>query len=274
MTMATAPTAPARLRIGVKNTQDGGVDGADAGRLDRQLQIIADQRLDVIGFVEAKGWSADGNRILHRVENRLGLRGFLVPSNHHDCGLALFIRPEAGIRVVRDLRDVGPPWWHGINELEVVIDGFAEPVWLLLTHLAPSSPTLRRCEAEGFGLYKRRQVIALLDANAEQADGPDPDLTGIDPEHAARKLDRRPARTIEAAGFIDVAAHVGDRTATVGHTKADRLAFVCDRVYLNRIDPELITGYQVVTDDGCGTGPDSDHRLVVAELRRPSAVAT
>jgi hypothetical protein len=52
---------------------------------------------------------------------------------------------------------------------------------------------------------------------------------------------------------------VRDLAPTVGHSKADRLAYRCDR-FCCGLPAGAITGYQVITDaDDC-----SDHRPVTA----------
>ena len=259
--MTSQPVDDAVLRVGVKNVQDGG----GGGRLERQLKTIAAQDLDALGIVEAKFWDRDGKRTLHQVENTLGMRGYLVESNHHGCHLVLFIRPESGIRVLEENFDTAPPWWHGLNDLLVEIDGFPGPVNLLLTHLAPSGPATRLQEAQAFGLFRNKTAIAMGDFNAMPVSDPTPSLKGIDAAHADGKLKRGPAEAIEAAGFVDVGAHLGSLEPTVGHMREDRLAYRCDRFYTT-LDPDLIKGYRVVIEDG---EPDSDHRLVVAEFFRP-----
>ena len=55
------------------------------------------------------------------------------------------------------------------------------------------------------------------------------------------------------------AAYLRDLTPTVGYSKADRLAYRCDRFYCG-LPAGAVTGYQVIADaDDC-----SDHRLVTA----------
>jgi hypothetical protein len=73
-----------------------------------------------------------------------------------------------------------------------------------------------------------------------------------------RKHDTRAADT-RAEYMTDVGAHLGDATPTVGHRRADRLAYRCDRVYTT-LPPESITGYEVVHEDD----PESDHRPIIA----------
>jgi endonuclease/exonuclease/phosphatase family metal-dependent hydrolase len=134
---------------------------------------------------------------------------------------------------------------------------------LVSAHLAPSSPAHRLVEAEALALIaKDNRVIAGGDWNAVPAADPDPPLDGVDARHARRKLDRSAAQAIEGAGFTDVAAHLGDRTPTVGHVGPDRLAYRSDRIYTT-LPPAAITGCQVVTEDE----PASDHRPVIATFR-------
>lgn len=61
------------------NLHNGGLDGGDPARLDRQLRMLAQLDLDVLAIQEAKSWDCDHFRLLHRAEHALGMRGFLVP---------------------------------------------------------------------------------------------------------------------------------------------------------------------------------------------------
>lgn len=246
-----------QLVVGSYNLLGGGIDNGDDDRLRRQLGLLRSLDVDVAGVQEAKWWERDGNRLLHFAEQELGLRGYLAPSSSDGCHLVLFIR-ESRIRVVRERHRIGPPYWHGLARLEVRVEGFPHRLDLVNAHLAPSSPTLRLAEAETFQLLKKHPTIAVGDWNAAPAEGVDPPLEGLDVDHARRKLDRRAAKAIEAAGFIDVGAHLRDDTPTVGYARADRLAYRCDRGYVN-LPGETVIAHKVIGN----TTDLSDHCPVV-----------
>jgi endonuclease/exonuclease/phosphatase family metal-dependent hydrolase len=240
------------------NIRDGGTDAGDDARLRRQMALLAAIRPSAVAIQECKHWDRDNYRTLHLAEHLLGMRGFLALSSHHGCHLAVFIREDAGLRVAEQRHELGHPYWHAVARVIALARGL--PLHLVSAHLAPSSPALCLIEAEAFGLIaKDGLVIAGGDWNAMPAADPDPPLDGTGTGHARRKLDRSAARAIEEAGFTDVAAYLGNQAPTVGHTRADTLAFRCDRVY-STLPRAAITGYRVITEDP----PTSDHRPVVA----------
>jgi endonuclease/exonuclease/phosphatase family metal-dependent hydrolase len=248
------------LIFGSYNLEYGGFDNGDISRLRRQLGVLADARADVWALQECSNWQADEGRILYLTEKLLGMRGFMARSSRHPGGdLGIFIRESSGIRATAHRHEERPPYWHGVALVSVEIDGFG-PLRLASAHLAPSAPSLRVIEAEAFGLIAEKAVplIAGGDWNALPLGDPAPDVEGIHPGKARRKLDFRAA---EALGeyMTDVAAHLNDATPTVGHRRADKLAYRCDRVYTT-LPPASITGYEVIREDS----PASDHRPVTA----------
>jgi endonuclease/exonuclease/phosphatase family metal-dependent hydrolase len=183
----------------------------------------------------------------------------------------MLVREREGLRVVVERHDTSGSWWHALGHLRLMVGGVG-CVEFLNTHLAPSSPGRREVEAESFALFKSRQVIAVGDFNARAASHDDPDERGCDRAHVASKLDRRAARAMQAAGLVDVAADLeggGDRTPTVGHTAADRLAYRCDRILYGNL-PVTALEYDVVPALAYpGTEQEmvlSDHHLVTAVL--------
>ena len=236
----------------------GGVDGGDDGRLHRQMALLAGLGLSAAAIQECKDWDLGNFRTLHLAERLLGMRGFLSPSAHHGCHLAVFVRESAGLRVVEQRHERGNEWWHGVACVLVEADGFSQPLQLASCHLAPSSPARRLAEAESFALVAERgPLIAGGDWNALPASDPEPPgpVTG---KHR-RKLDRRAAEALEELGLLDAGAHLADVTPTVGH--ASKLPYRCDRVYAS-LPAAAITGHTVITS----ADEESDHRPVIAEF--------
>jgi endonuclease/exonuclease/phosphatase family metal-dependent hydrolase len=200
-------------------------------------------------------------------EQKLGMRGFPVRSNHHGCHLIIFVRPPCEVTAI--CHDRAAPYWHALCEVRARVGG--TELTLANAHLAPSAPTIRRCEAEPLKLVARRAkagtsipAIMMGDFNAIPWGDPDPDPPqGIDPGKYAAKRDRAPARAIEQAGFIDVGHHVGDLAPTVGHLGG--LPYRCDRIYTT-LPSGSIAGYQVIHE----AEPYSDHLPVTAVLTIPS----
>jgi endonuclease/exonuclease/phosphatase family metal-dependent hydrolase len=247
------------------NILNGGIDAGDGARFRRQMAVMAGLEPSAVAFQECKHWDEDGYRVFHTAERLLGMRGFLCPSAHHSCHLAVFVREGAGLRVIEQRHEQGNEWWHGVACVLVEAEGFPQPLQLASCHLAPSSPVRRLAEAESFALVaKRGPLIVGGDCNALPASDPQPPGP-VAGEHR-RKLDRRAAKALEELGLTDAGAHAGDAAPTVGH--ASTLPYRCDRIYTS-LPAGAITGYQVITTaDG-----ESDHRPVIAEFGLARAAA-
>ena len=243
------------------NLFEGGITNGSDTRLRRQMRRLAAESPDVVMLQELTGFDRDGCRLMHLAEDLLGgMRGFLALSPH-SCHLGVFIRPSVGLRVVRQRHEQRMPYWHGVACVTVDADGFG-PLLLASAHLAPSSPAQRLIEAEAFKLIAEAgPLIVAGDWNAIPVADPHPEPCGDDAEHIRRKLDRAPARALEATGLTDIAAQRGDPTPTVGYTSADRLTYRCDRYYTS-LPAVAVTGYRVITD----ADAESDHRPVIAEF--------
>jgi hypothetical protein len=187
----------------------------------------------------------------------LGLRGFLVSSNHGD-DLAVFVRQSAGLRVVAERHEQGRPYWHAVAHVVIETAWPGGSLHLVSADLAPSSPSIRRAEAEALTLIAQDgPVIAGGDWRAVPATDPEPQVDGADPGQGRRELDRSAACALEEVEFTDVAAYLGDLRPTVGHVSGPR--YRRDRVYTT-LPPAAIVSYQVVTE----YEPASPHRPVVA----------
>jgi endonuclease/exonuclease/phosphatase family metal-dependent hydrolase len=132
-----------------------------------------------------------------------------------------------------------------------------QPLHLVSTHLAPSSPSIRLAEAEAFGLLA----------------GDEPVIAGGDWKCRARRRSRANCGCGAAAAQArSERRHRAGRgriprcrrpcrgpTPTVGHFGPDKLAYRCDRLYTT-LPAETITGYRVLTE----VDAESDHRPVIA----------
>lgn len=253
----TASTGIRQLTFGSYNL-NGGMDAGDDARLRRQMALLAGLSLSGVAIQECKYWDHGNFRTFHLAERLLGMRGFLSRSAHHGCHLAVFIREGAGLRVIEQRHERGNEWWHGVACVLVEATGLPQPLQLASCHLAPSSPARRLAEAEAFALVAQRgPLIAGGDWNALPAADPEP-AGPVSGKHR-RKLDRRPAVALEEIGLLDVGAHVGDMTPTVGHDS--ELPYRCDRVYTS-LPAGAVVGHEVITS----ADAESDHRLVVAKF--------
>jgi endonuclease/exonuclease/phosphatase family metal-dependent hydrolase len=239
------------------NLLEGGLDGGSDARLRRQMAVLEAAQPDVVALQEMTGWDRDGETLVHRAESLLGgMRG-----SAHGCHLGVFVREAAGLRVIRKRHEERLPYWHAVACVETEVEGFGR-LLLASAHLAPSSPAWRQGEAEAFKLIAQcGSLIAGGDWNAVPAGDPQPNPRGKDAEHIRRKLDRAPARALEASGLTDIGWRMDSRTPTVGYTTADQLAYRCDRIYTT-LPAEMVIGYQVITD----ADAESDHRPVVGRF--------
>ncbi|WP_131740981.1 endonuclease/exonuclease/phosphatase family protein [Actinomadura roseirufa] len=246
-----------KLTYAIWNLLEGGIDGGSDARLRRQMTLLASYSPTAVGLQECTYWDRNHFRTFHLVEQLLGMRGFLRPSAHHGCHLAIFVREDDGLKVIEQRHEHGHPYWHGVARIVVQTDGQPYPLQLASIHLAPSSPVIRLAEAEALGLIaKEYPAIIGGDFNALPVGDPVPHAPA---GRSRRKLDRRPAQALEESGFLDVGAHLSDTTPTVGHDS--ELPYRCDRVYTT-LPVGTITGHRVITSaDG-----ESDHRPVIAEF--------
>jgi hypothetical protein len=243
--------------FGSYNLRAGGFDDGGDERLRHQLVLLADVNADAWAFQECTGWRASGSRTLFLAEQMLGLRGFLVPS-HHGCDLAVFVRQSVGLRVIAERHEQGHPYWHAVARIVVETAWPGCSIHLVSADLAPSSPSIRRAEAEALALIAQDgPVIVGGDWHAVSATDPEPEMDGFDPGQHLRDLDRSAAHALEEVGFIDVAAYLEDLRPTVGHVSGPR--YRRDRIYTT-LAPEAITSYQVVVE----YEPASSHRPIVA----------
>ena len=164
------------------------------------------------------------------------MRGYIAQSSKNPRGnVAVFVSPsEYRVKVIRTrhegmLHDEKTPFWHAVAVVYVDVMGYGL-LRLASGHLAPISPELRAAEAEYLGLTaeKPEPLIIGMDANAYALNEPDRDVTGVHPGKVRRKSDTRAAVYL-AEYMTDCGAQMGCTVPTVGHTRADKLAYRCDR---------------------------------------------
>ena len=116
------------------NLLGGGLDAGLDSRLRRQMAALAELHPTVVALQECTYWDRDYFRIFHRAEQYLGLRGYLSPSSHHGCHLAIFIREGTGLRVAEQRHERGHPYWHGVARVVVAAGGYrSRCTWPALT---------------------------------------------------------------------------------------------------------------------------------------------
>ncbi|MEV0379823.1 endonuclease/exonuclease/phosphatase family protein [Nonomuraea sp. NPDC050643] len=250
------------IRVGSYNIHNGGVDRGSDARLKRQLGMLSEQGLDLLGVQEAKHWGRDHGRLRYEAEQILGMRSALVKSRHHGCHLVIFIRPGR-LRIIEARHVRGRPYWHAVACLRLALrldgaDGDEREIEFENGHLAPASPATRQTEAEAWHLLLKgsRAVIAVGDFNAAALHDPALQIATKDPI-ALRKLDTGPAQALADAGLHDVGALLGNTAPTVKRP----IPYRCDRIYTTR--PTWAQTFEIHPTR------ESDHPLLVATFAVP-----
>ncbi|MEV7968524.1 hypothetical protein AB0O34_21430 [Sphaerisporangium sp. NPDC088356] len=128
------------------NLRDGGIDEGNAGRLGRQLRLLAGIGADVVLIQEAKHWLECGGRGVHMAEWMLGARVYLVTAPRHGCHLSVLVRNGSNIEVLRSRHERHAPFWHAQARICCKVAGMK--MIFASTHFSPFSPDLRVLEAQ------------------------------------------------------------------------------------------------------------------------------
>ncbi|MEN3613705.1 endonuclease/exonuclease/phosphatase family protein [Plantactinospora sp. ZYX-F-223] len=198
------------------NIKNGGRDGADPSRLDRVLQVVTEQRPDVLALQELRGLRRDRDR-LDTMARRLGMRAYLVGGWFGQPVAVLVRRPVEAVLVA----PVRRPFHHGAQR--VVLDTDRGPLTVLSTHLHPYSGRRRLREAgwlvgaAGRGGSDRRPlpdrlVLLMGDLNTLDPGGRHEERIGrLPPEYRGRHLmpdgvtvDTRAVAALYRSGFVDL----------------------------------------------------------------------
>lgn len=144
---------------------DGGRDGE---RLDAAVDVLREYRPDIWLRQETTYSHLDGRRRLFRIEEALGMRGFLAepelnttrPNAASTNPTAIFIRPET-IQVVAEYAQ-RPYSQNAMTNIVVKFRGTKREVILASFHLSHADPDLRLSEARKLGNFGKDGQIAIL----------------------------------------------------------------------------------------------------------------
>lgn len=261
------------MKVMTYNVLTGGQDGLEDGRLDLVIDVIVAQAPDVLVLQELNHAELFGHRVLHRLENATGLRGFLsTAATGFHVGVfvpkhSTVIRTEAGN--------------HGFHHawLDVALDSRKGPVTIVGTHLCPFGGDIRLTEAQRLARYADPRRLALLMGDLNSLDpGPVHDESlGRLPAHVrARHLfadgttvDTRAVSTLLNAGFVDLFRRFSSRenaytVPTPGFGGGEFAGARIDYILASEPVAELATACSIVS--GGKADVASDHYPVVAEL--------
>jgi endonuclease/exonuclease/phosphatase family metal-dependent hydrolase len=225
-------------------------------RFKHLMAAAAQQCADVVCFQECLYWHEDDNRLLHRAEDALGMRGLLcvTPTG---MDVAVFVRKP--LHVVASRHITGGVWRHGAIRAVVVwpADGDLPSGQMTIgsVHLSARSPAQRMLEVEQITTwFDADELTAVLgDYNVPDAHT---DLAGADPRVLAAlallgstEPDVRPIQRMIDAGFLDLASRGGVRPEpTTGHWPGKNLVNRPDRMMVSPPLAKLIDTVETVHD--------------------------
>lgn len=265
------------LTVLTYNTLFGGRDGADDRRASAQIALIEELRPDVFLMQEAKGFDAAGGALLHALETRIGMRGFLALAPRTGQHTAIFIRePLKPLSFEQD----GVNFHHALAILEVTAPTFHAPITLFSAHLCPNGPAVRRREAAYLAVRAAPESFALLAGDFNSASPHDPEPEGfasLPAHHRARYLgedlqtaDRSVLAHLEAAGWVDLGHALGKAgSPTVPTTDFADTEFAtmrCDYVMTSQALARHAQSYEVIRTPLSDTA--SDHYPVFVRFGR------
>ncbi len=266
-----------KLTILTYNTLFGGRDGPDDRRAALQIDVINSVEPDVFLMQEAKGFDANGSALLHDLETKIGMRGFLAIAPRTGQNTAVFIRaPLTPLAFEQD----GSNFHHVTAALTASLPGSNRPIRFISAHLCPNGPEIRRREATHLAVQAAPTALALLagDFNSASPHDPEPDgLWELPAYHRVRyigsdpsKADRSVLAQLESGGWIDVGHRLGHAEPTVPTASFDNTEFAvmrCDYVMATSSLAAYANGYEVIRTTE--TGRASDHYPLVATFDLP-----
>lgn len=262
------------LTVLTYNTLFGGREDGDARRAERQVAVIECAAPDVFLMQEARGFDVGGGALLHALETRIGMRGFLAVAPRTGQHVAIFIRPWL---VPLSFEADGVNFHHALARLTVgTPDG--ETLVLMTAHLCPNGAAVRRREAAYLAVQASPSVRGLLAGDFNSASPHDPEPEGfaaLPAHHRARYLaddlttaDRTVLANLEAAGWSDVGHLLGGggvpTVPTAGITGTEFAPMRCDYILATGPLAARAAHYEVIRD--ANTGVASDHYPVLARF--------
>jgi exodeoxyribonuclease-3 len=256
------------------NTLYGGLDGDDERRFKLQVETVAEVGPDILLLQEAKRFEADGNRRLYRVEQALGMRGFLALAPNTGQNTAVFARPV--IEPVSFTSD-STHFHHAAAVATLHVPDFGRPVTFISVHLCPVGVPMRLIEAANLVSHAAPDGMVLIagDFNSVSPHDAEPEWAELSFHHRARyaapdgkTADRRVMEALYGAGYVDIAHKLGKHaTPTVpgaAFPDAEFVPFRADYFLASEALSHGARSYAVIRDDR--TGQASDHYPIVAEF--------
>ncbi|MET8087966.1 endonuclease/exonuclease/phosphatase family protein [Micromonospora sp. NPDC005237] len=259
------------------NIRTGGRDRGGSDRLDQVVQVIDQQRPDVLALQELRGFDRDG--FMATVAGRVGMTPHLARSCFGQP-VAVLVRPPYRVLAAGALRR---PFHHAAAR--VVVSTSAGPLTVLGTHLYPYSGGRRRMEVDWLVAALRRAPgpLTLLAGDLNSLD-PTVDhtarLTGLSAIYRRRHVRRGGAAVDTRAIARLLAANLVDLwpSSNVGAPEADGLTVPTrfggaefagmrlDYLFGSRAVAERVRGCQVIRGGTADTASDHYPLLTTLDL--------
>jgi endonuclease/exonuclease/phosphatase family metal-dependent hydrolase len=260
------------LTVLTYNTLFAGRDGNDDRRAHAQAELLNELKPDVFLMQEAKGFDTNGGAELYRLEQRIGMRGFLAVAPRTGQNIAIFIRtPLRPLSFETDSAN----FHHTLAALKIAVPGHGQFITFISAHLCPNGPEVRRREAAYLAVRAAPDQLTLIagDLNSASPHDPEPeDWAALAAHHRARYLaddlqgiDRSVLAHLEAAGWVDLGHRLDAAKVPTVPTKAYRgvefATMRCDYLLASEALAAKVHGYQVIRNTITDTA--SDHYPVL-----------
>ena len=239
-----------------------------------QVAVVRRHQPDVLAVTECWDWQLDDQALFRRAQEEFGYPDGVLYEAKTNCNMAVFCKPEIEL-----LSSKGQPqheaFWHGYLRTTLRLPDSAEPFTVLLSHLNPFDPTLRRIEASWLrtALRSHQHGVLVMDANTVPPGDPEPGRSLARDQVGEQRCDRIPLAGLAEAGLVDVAAAFDDRRPTFGyHGHTAEVAVSASPVRLDQAwaTPSVeVSSYRVIDGDAGSpeTNTASDHRPIMINMR-------
>ena len=235
----------------------------------QQVEVVRNHQPDLLAVTEGWDWHLDDNALFHRALTDFGYHDGVLYEAKTGCDMAVMWREPAKL-----INSQGQPtslsFWHGWLRVTLELPGHAEPFVVMVSHLNPFDPTLRRIEGSFLRSPMQRTPngILVMDANSIAPGDQEPEPSPARNLPGESVGDRVALEGLAEVGLIDVAADRGDRRPTHGYHR-DSGSAPQVRIDQAWVTPSVtVRGYQVLDSNEIDPTIDeaSDHRPILVEF--------
>lgn len=245
-----------------------GLRVGDDRQWQHQVAVVRRHRPDVLAVTEGWDWHLDDDLLFRRAITDFGYDHGELYEAKTSCDMAVMWR-DGTTAVAVERQAHWEAWWHGFLRVSFRLPGTTELFVLMVSHLNPFDPTLRRIEGSCLRnrmLHTTRGVL-VMDANTVPPDDDEPATCLTRSLPGELTADRTPLAGLAAIGLVDVGAAFQDRRPTHGHydlgPQIPQVPLRLDQAWAT---PSVeLTAYSVVdsTTDDPELDAASDHRPIL-----------